>query len=131
MTEKDNLEKWEDTEWVSPNKEPDEILEWWQEQTGWVGVEFCHEMAIKDIKTLVNKIHELEKCWRDQHREYVELKKHVKGKIAVEEDLEELLNLNDWDLECESPLEIRHMITGSFVTGEIAQDIIDELIMTK
>jgi len=38
-----------------------------------------------------------------------------------------LLDENGWDLECESPLEIRHRETGSFATFWAAQIVIESL----
>lgn len=38
-----------------------------------------------------------------------------------------LLEENDWTVECESPFEIRHNITGDFATGMAAQYVVDGL----
>lgn len=38
-----------------------------------------------------------------------------------------LLEANGWTLECESPLEIRHDISGSFASGLAARLVLDHL----
>ena len=41
------------------------------------------------------------------------------------DEVAEMLDKEGWDLECWSPLEIRHRETGSFATGIAADFIID------
>lgn len=39
----------------------------------------------------------------------------------------EILSMNGWELECESPFEIRHRETGSFATGIAAEIVLSVL----
>ena len=41
----------------------------------------------------------------------------------------EALRDDGWELECESPLEIRHVESGSFATGYAAEIVIEYLLI--
>jgi hypothetical protein len=51
-------------------------------------------------------------------------------RVEEEKDVEFLLKENGWEIECESPFEIRHK-DGSFATMKAAYSIVEELCKLK
>lgn len=47
-------------------------------------------------------------------------------RIESQKDMEVLLKENGWEIECESPFEIRHK-DGSFATNKAAHSIVEQL----
>ena len=48
----------------------------------------------------------------------------------MDNDTERLLQANGWEVECYSPLEVRHSESGSFASGLAASHVVDALRQT-
>lgn len=48
--------------------------------------------------------------------------------MLITKEIIEKVQADDWEIECESPLEIRHNVTGSFATGTAAEIVIEQIL---
>lgn len=50
--------------------------------------------------------------------------------MLIEKD-EKLLNTNQWMVECDTPLEIRHLVSDEFLSGKEAKEVLKKLKIKK